>query len=445
MTAVVIASDSRAALMQLRHPDRGTPCVANLSAKLCAVRDRGCDIVLQWVPSHIGLPGNEAADRLAKNAHGDSAIPESDAVTPFDVARNTIHRRLMARHPDPRVASGNSPRLISFVDFGTRARRLLLRIRVGCVWTAERRQRIGGVGDGLCADCGALETVDHLLYLTGGPVECVAVTVRLGGTDTTVASVYVRPGNPWDARLIVRLTQRIKQNLLICGDFNCRHVEWGSRTSSRQGCDVLDAIRAAGLNLLNTGSPTFVRPSCTPTAIDLSVASPDCAYDWSTHPDTAGSDHLPIDILPRTERPADKVTYSVVQWSRFRELCEENSCEPHSFFDHIAACASGATIRCAVLPGTPVPDIKLLNLRAARRRAQRRARRTNKPAHWTIYKRLDAACLRHAKRLRRRSWISVCRALDEPRAQARGWRILSSMLHYKAPRFPALSIAVAKG
>ncbi|KAK8775201.1 hypothetical protein V5799_031452, partial [Amblyomma americanum] len=281
--------------------------------------------------------------------------------------------------------------------------------------------------------------------LTGGPVECVAVTVRLGGTDTTVASVYVRPGNPWDARLIVRLTQRIKQNLLICGDFNCRHVEWGSRTSSRQGCDVLDAIRAAGLNLLNTGSPTFVRPSCTPTAIDLSVASPDCAYDWSTHPDTAGSDHLPIDILPRTERPADKVTYSVVQWSRFRELCEENPCEPHSFFDHIAACASGATIRCAVLPGTPVPDIKLLNLRAARRRAQRRARRTNKPAHWTIYKRLDAACLRHAKRLRRRSWISVCRALDEPRAQARGWRILSSMLHYKAPRFPALSIAVAKG
>ncbi|KAK8775013.1 hypothetical protein V5799_010454, partial [Amblyomma americanum] len=294
-----------------------------------------------------------------------------------------------------------------------------------------------------CLRCGR----DHhkSRYLTGGPVECVAVTVRLGGTDTTVASVYVRPGNPWDARLIVRLTQRIKQNLLICGDFNCRHVEWGSRTSSRQGCDVLDAIRAAGLNLLNTGSPTFVRPSCTPTAIDLSVASPDCAYDWSTHPDTAGSDHLPIDILPRTERPADKVTYSVVQWSRFRELCEENPCEPHSFFDHIAACASGATIRCAVLPGTPVPDIKLLNLRAARRRAQRRARRTNKPAHWTIYKRLDAACLRHAKRLRRRSWISVCRALDEPRAQARGWRILSSMLHSKAPRFPALSIAVAKG
>ncbi|KAK8772689.1 hypothetical protein V5799_024063 [Amblyomma americanum] len=116
LTAVVIASDSRTALLQLRYPDRGTPCVAKLSAKLCAVRDRGCDIVLQWLPSHIGLPGNEAADRLAKNANGDSALPESDAVTPFDVARNTIRRRLMARHPDPRVASGNPPRFISFAD-----------------------------------------------------------------------------------------------------------------------------------------------------------------------------------------------------------------------------------------------------------------------------------------------------------------------------------------
>ncbi|KAK8765230.1 hypothetical protein V5799_032163 [Amblyomma americanum] len=197
MTAVVIASDSRAALMQLRHPDRGTPCVANLSAKLCAVRDRGCDIVLQWVPSHIGLPGNEAADRLAKNAHGDSAIPESDAVTPFDVARNTIHRRLMARHPDPRVASGNSPRLISFVDFGTRARRLLLRIRVGCVWTAERRQRIGGVGDGLCADCGALETVDHLLCecpAFSGPRTALRIEYGELGLPSATSSETTVPG-----------------------------------------------------------------------------------------------------------------------------------------------------------------------------------------------------------------------------------------------------------
>ena len=29
---------------------------------------RGTDIVLQWVPSHVGVPGNESADRVAKQA-----------------------------------------------------------------------------------------------------------------------------------------------------------------------------------------------------------------------------------------------------------------------------------------------------------------------------------------------------------------------------------------
>ena len=38
--------------------------------------------------------------------------------------------------------------------------------------------------------------------LVGGPFECCAVRVRLGGDDTTVASVYVRPNLPWDPRCL---------------------------------------------------------------------------------------------------------------------------------------------------------------------------------------------------------------------------------------------------
>ncbi|KAK8775587.1 hypothetical protein V5799_031068, partial [Amblyomma americanum] len=167
-------------------------------------------------------------------------------------------------------------------------------------------------------------------------------------------------------------------------------------------------------------------------------------YSWQTEPDTLGSDHLPIVITPSTEPPPPKVVYRVVRWSQFRELSAKPS-STENFFLHVAQCAASATIRCVVPSGTPVPDIKLLNLRAARRKAQRRARRTGKPEHRTICKRLDALCLRHAKRLRQRSWINVCKALDQLRSQARGWRILSRMLCPRAPRYPVLSIAVDRG
>ncbi|KAK8783202.1 hypothetical protein V5799_015457 [Amblyomma americanum] len=77
------------------------------------------------------------------------------------------------------------------------------------------------------------------------------------------------------------------------------------------------------------------------------------------------------------EPPPPKVVYRVVRWSQFRELSAKPS-STENFFLHVAQCAASATIRCVVPSGTPVPDIKLLNLRAARRKAQRRAHRTGK-------------------------------------------------------------------
>ncbi|KAL1470277.1 hypothetical protein MTO96_040529 [Rhipicephalus appendiculatus] len=45
-----------------------------------------------------------------------------------------------------------------------------------------------------------------LTDVTGGALECCAVTVRLNGVDTTMASVYVRPGQRWNATELLHLT-----------------------------------------------------------------------------------------------------------------------------------------------------------------------------------------------------------------------------------------------
>lgn len=41
----------------------------SLAAKLHTMASRGCSVRLHWLPAHIGIPGNEAADALARGAH----------------------------------------------------------------------------------------------------------------------------------------------------------------------------------------------------------------------------------------------------------------------------------------------------------------------------------------------------------------------------------------
>ena len=46
------------------------------------IRDMGNEITICWIPSHIGLPGNEAADSLAKAAID---TPDVDMVVPYEL------------------------------------------------------------------------------------------------------------------------------------------------------------------------------------------------------------------------------------------------------------------------------------------------------------------------------------------------------------------------
>ncbi|KAH7959034.1 hypothetical protein HPB49_007411 [Dermacentor silvarum] len=192
------------------------------------------------------------------------------------------------------------------------------------------------------------------------------------------------------------------------------------------------------------GEATFVRRDGVATVIDLALVSERCSYSWQRAPDTAGSDHYPITLRPtKPSRGATRV-YAVVRWPLFREMCARPS-HCSDYFAHIAECAGRATTRVIVPAGTPCPDIKLLNVRAARRRAQRRAVGSGAAADWTTYNRLDAMCRRHARQLRRRSWAGLCSSLARPRNQHRGWRVLNALLNPRTPRFPVLAIAVAQG
>ena len=75
---IVVHTDSRAALQVLsrsHHPDN-IALVTSILAMANNIKQRGGTIVINWIPSHVGLQGNERADTTAKNASNDPQVQQ---------------------------------------------------------------------------------------------------------------------------------------------------------------------------------------------------------------------------------------------------------------------------------------------------------------------------------------------------------------------------------
>ncbi|XP_070395567.1 uncharacterized protein [Dermacentor albipictus] len=161
-TPAAIFCDSKAALLCLQSPDKASLGVALLSSRLVVLQDAGCSLFLHWLPAHVGIPGNEEADTLAKSAHH-SSVPLSPAVTAADFTRHKLCWHIIACHTDKRASLGRPPRPLPQHGLPRRDTSLLLRLWVDCYWTAAHRHRLGKATSPACASCGDPETLEHLL------------------------------------------------------------------------------------------------------------------------------------------------------------------------------------------------------------------------------------------------------------------------------------------
>ncbi|XP_075553446.1 uncharacterized protein LOC142586063 isoform X3 [Dermacentor variabilis] len=133
-----------------------------LAVKFSALASSGVCISFPWLPSHVGIAGNEEADTLAKAAHHSGATL-TRAVAASDYSRPQLKQLLRAIHPDPRVAKGKGPKLLPESGLTRRDRATLLRLRTGCTWTAARLHAKGQLASPSCRRCGDPDTLEHLL------------------------------------------------------------------------------------------------------------------------------------------------------------------------------------------------------------------------------------------------------------------------------------------
>ena len=158
------------------------------------------------------------------------------------------------------------------------------------------------------------------------PLQAVAVRVTLH-RPITICSVYIPPEYPLKISHLTNLTKQLPKPFILLGDFNAHSPLWGDKSLDDKGKVVEEFLLQNNICLFNDGSPTFRnRATFNPSAIDLTLCTPDLRadYEWSVLDDRV--DHLPITLknTPLQNEPIpERFNFKKADWDGFSKTCSE--------------------------------------------------------------------------------------------------------------------------
>ena len=129
-------------------------------------------VVMAWIPSHVGIRGNEKADQLAKNATEKQAI-DINVTQEMKEAYNDVDKHvgnLWQKHYEDsntgaqyRLLEPKTSKKIKYSSTQRAKEVAITRLRLGKCRLNYYLQKIGCHDNGLCDTCRVSETIEHLL------------------------------------------------------------------------------------------------------------------------------------------------------------------------------------------------------------------------------------------------------------------------------------------
>lgn len=109
------------------------------------------------------------------------------------------------------------------------------------------------------------------------------VGVKLNKINLIIVSMYINPRISFQEYRIgwQELMDKLKNEskVIIGGDMNSHNIVWGCETSNAKGDELWNIVNRYGYIIHNNGLKTFIptNPNIRPSAIDLTISSPDIA------------------------------------------------------------------------------------------------------------------------------------------------------------------------
>ncbi|KAJ7998456.1 hypothetical protein DPEC_G00205130 [Dallia pectoralis] len=170
---VVVFSDSCTVLKSLQSCSSRSrqDLVLEVLETLGRVVRKGCQVRFAWVPAHVGVEGNEAADRLAKKALGEKEVSLVVKWSKGE-AKSFVWGKVMESWQE-QWDRGEKGRHLYRVQREVGRKRMLgggrregtiyTRLRIGHCRLNGSLHRIGKHPTGMCEYCENEETVEHVL------------------------------------------------------------------------------------------------------------------------------------------------------------------------------------------------------------------------------------------------------------------------------------------
>ena len=155
-TATVLLTDSLSALQSLES-GKADPLTCKLMENL-HILDRSRKIVLQWIPAHVGIVGNETADQLAREG---SKLQQPEVRINYEESKTLLKRDFKTQWTASN--DGYSPAADSISKLERKQQVEIFRLRTGHCRLKKHLKRVGLSSTAVC-ECGLGEqTPEHIL------------------------------------------------------------------------------------------------------------------------------------------------------------------------------------------------------------------------------------------------------------------------------------------